>query len=182
MGERGEPHSYRQSPQPWERTTPSSSWETTKLMEMAVKTIEMAVESMEMAPGAHPRPGKVPEQRLLSPKIGLRRWRRCGTLLGETSTDLGFSRWRLFIGGGAMSEGGQGPHTIGWRAQGGTRATRWCGCPWPPSDSSLDSVSCRGKIGPSGFVSSNSKNISCVTFLKHKNSRKQGTSTVVSRQ
>jgi hypothetical protein len=26
-----------------------------------------------------------------------------------------------------MSEGGQGPHTIGWRGQGGTRATRWCG-------------------------------------------------------
>jgi hypothetical protein len=30
-----------------------------------------------------------------------------------------------------------------------------------------------GKIGTSGFVSSNSENISCVTFLKHKNSRKQ---------
>jgi hypothetical protein len=29
------------------------------------------------------------------------------------------------------------------------------------------------KIGTSGFVSSNSENISCVTFLKHKNSRKQ---------
>jgi hypothetical protein len=30
-----------------------------------------------------------------------------------------------------------------------------------------------GKIGTSGFVLSNSKNISCVTFLKYKNSRKQ---------
>jgi hypothetical protein len=29
-----------------------------------------------------------------------------------------------------------------------------------------------GKIGTSAFVSSNSKNISCVAFLKHKNSRK----------
>jgi hypothetical protein len=29
------------------------------------------------------------------------------------------------------------------------------------------------KIGTSSFVSSNSKNISCVTFLKYKNSRKQ---------
>jgi hypothetical protein len=28
--------------------------------------------------------------------------------------------------------------------------------------------------GLSAFVSSNSENISCVTFLKHKNSRKQG--------
>jgi hypothetical protein len=48
----------------------------------------------------------VSEQRLLSPEIGLRRRRRCGTLLGETPIDLGFSRRRLFIGGGAMSEGG----------------------------------------------------------------------------
>jgi hypothetical protein len=31
----------------------------------------------------------------------------------------------------------------------------------------------QGKIGTSGFFSSNSENISCVTFLKHKNSRKQ---------
>jgi hypothetical protein len=37
------------------------------------------------------------------------------------------------------------------------------------------------KIGGSAFVSSNSENISCVAFLKHKNSRKQGTGTVASR-
>jgi hypothetical protein len=30
-----------------------------------------------------------------------------------------------------------------------------------------------GKIGTSAFVPSNSENISCVTFLKHKNSGKQ---------
>jgi hypothetical protein len=30
-------------------------------MEMAVKSMEMAVEWMEAAPGALPRPGKVPE-------------------------------------------------------------------------------------------------------------------------
>jgi hypothetical protein len=40
-------------------------------MEMAVKSMETAVESMEMAPGALPRPGRVPEQRLLSPEVGL---------------------------------------------------------------------------------------------------------------
>jgi hypothetical protein len=43
-------------------------------MEMALESMETAVEameSMEMAPGALPRPGRVPEQRLLSPKIGL---------------------------------------------------------------------------------------------------------------
>jgi hypothetical protein len=45
------------------------------LMEMAVKSMETvveAMESMEMAPGALPHPGRVPEQRLLSPEIGLR--------------------------------------------------------------------------------------------------------------
>jgi hypothetical protein len=43
-------------------------------MDMVVKSMEMAVESMEMAEmasGAIPRLGRVPEQRLLSPKIGL---------------------------------------------------------------------------------------------------------------
>jgi hypothetical protein len=94
--------------------------------------MEMAMESMEMAPGALPRPGRVPEQRLLSPEISLRwRW-RCGTLSGKTPTALGFSHRRLFIGGGAMSEGSQGPHTLGWHAQGSTRATTWCGCPLGP--------------------------------------------------
>jgi hypothetical protein len=31
--------------------------------------MKMAVESIEMALGAIPRPGRVPEQRLLSPKL-----------------------------------------------------------------------------------------------------------------
>jgi hypothetical protein len=78
-------------------------------MEMVVKSMETAVEameSMEMALGALPHPGRVPEQRLLSPKIGLRQRQRCRTLLGETPTDLGFSLQRLYIGEGAMSEGG----------------------------------------------------------------------------
>jgi hypothetical protein len=56
-------------------------------MEMAVKSMETAVEameSMEMAPGALPCPGKVSEQRLLSPET--RRWwqRSCGSLSGKT--------------------------------------------------------------------------------------------------
>jgi hypothetical protein len=75
-------------------------------MEMAMKSMEMAVESMEMAPGALPHPGRVLEQRLLSPEISLRWQQRCGTFLGKTPTDLGFSRRRLLIGEGAMSEGG----------------------------------------------------------------------------
>jgi hypothetical protein len=43
-------------------------------MEMAVESMETAVEameSMEMALGALPCPDRVPEQRLLSPEIGL---------------------------------------------------------------------------------------------------------------
>jgi hypothetical protein len=73
--------------------------------------MEMVVESMEMALGAIPRPGRVPEQRLMSPKIGLRRRRHCGTLSRKTPTDLGFLRRRLYIGRGAMSGGGPGAHT-----------------------------------------------------------------------
>jgi hypothetical protein len=91
--------------------------------------MKMAVESMEMAPGAIPHPGRVPEQRLLSPESCLRRWRHCGTLSGKTSIDLGFLCQRDFIGGRAMSEGGQGAHTTWWRSQGVTRTTLWCGQP-----------------------------------------------------
>jgi hypothetical protein len=36
------------------------------------------------------------------------------------------------------------------------------------------------KIEGWAFVSSNSEKISCVAFLKHKNSRKQGTDTMAS--
>jgi hypothetical protein len=45
--------------------------------------------------------------------------------------------------------------------------------PWPSSISALDSVFLLEKIGGLAFVSSNSKNISYVTFMKYKNSRKQ---------
>jgi hypothetical protein len=140
-------------------------------MEMAVKSMETAVEamdSMEMAPGALPRPGRVPEQRLLSPEIGLRWRRRCGTLLGKTPIYLGFLRRRLFIGRGAMSEGSQGPHTIWWRALGVTHTTRWCGGPLAPLRLSFGLHLVSEKIGGLGFISSNSENMSCVTFLKHK--------------
>jgi hypothetical protein len=73
--------------------------------------------------GALPRPGRVPEQRLLSPEFRRRRWRRCGTLLEILSTPLGFSVPRLFIGEGASSGGSQGLLTPGWRGQGLGRAT-----------------------------------------------------------
>jgi hypothetical protein len=148
-----------------------------KSMETAVE----AMESMEMAPGVLPHPGRVPEQRLLSPEI--RRWRRrsCRTLSRNTPIDLGFGVGRLYIGREAASEVDQGPHTMWWRGPGGTPPLGVVG-PWPPSGSPSVFVLRPGKIGGSGFVSSNSENISCVTFLKHKNSRKHGTGTVASRQ
>jgi hypothetical protein len=51
---------------------------------------------------------------------------------------------------------------------------------WLGSDSSSVFWKLRLISGRSAFVSFNSENISCVTFLKHKNSRKQGTGTVAS--
>jgi hypothetical protein len=65
--------------------------------EMAVESMEMVVESMEMALGAIPRPGRVPEQRLLSFEIGLRWRRRCGTFRGWRLNYLGFSPRREYI-------------------------------------------------------------------------------------
>jgi hypothetical protein len=53
-----------------------------------------------MAPGALPRPGRVPEQRLLSPEIRRRRRRSYGTVLEISPTPLGFSVPRLLIGEG----------------------------------------------------------------------------------
>ena len=75
-------------------------------MKMAVRSMEMAETAMETdgaGSGALPRPGRVPEQRLLSPEI--RRWRRrnYGTLSGKLPTPLGFSISRLYIGEGVMS-------------------------------------------------------------------------------
>jgi hypothetical protein len=102
--------------------------------------MKMAVESMEMAPGSIPHPGRVPEQRFLSSKIGLRwRW-HCGTFHGWMLILLGFSRRRLFIGGRAMSEGTQGAHTIGWRGQGAPAPPPDVATSWPFSVSPLDSV------------------------------------------
>jgi hypothetical protein len=94
--------------------------------------MEKAVESMEMTLGAIPHPGRVPEQRLLSPEIGLRwRW-RCATFHGRRLDYIGFSRRRDFIGRRAMSEGGQEAHTTPWRGQrGGRHQVVWLP-PGPP--------------------------------------------------
>jgi hypothetical protein len=71
-----------------------------------------------------------------------------------------------------MSEGGPGAHTTWWRGHPRPRHPMvWPAPGFPPG--LLWTLSHVGEIGILGFVSSNSENISCVTFLKHKNSRKQ---------
>jgi hypothetical protein len=102
---------------------------------MAEKSLEMAVEamaSMEMAPRALPHPGRVPEQRLLSPEIHRWRQRSCRTLSRKLSILFGFSIRRLYIGGEAASEGDQGAHTIGWCTLGVTHTAQGYGRPLAP--------------------------------------------------
>jgi hypothetical protein len=94
---------------------------------------------------------------------------------------LGFSCRGEYIGGRAASGGGPGRLTPWWRGQGLARAALGRGRPLAPIRLILGLRLVSGKIGGSAFVSSNSENISCVGFLKHKNSRKQGTGTVASR-
>jgi hypothetical protein len=92
-----------------------------------------------------------------------------------------FSRRGEYIGGRAASGGGPGGPTTWWRGPGAGRATLWCGWPLAPLHLCFELRLVSGKIGTLAFVSSNFENISCVAFLKHKNSRKQGTSNVASR-
>ena len=57
--------------------------------------MKMAVVSMEMTPGAIPRPGGVPEQRLMSPESWLRDGGGSGRFSVSWVSVLGFSRRRL---------------------------------------------------------------------------------------
>jgi hypothetical protein len=99
---------------------------------------------------------------------------------GKAIRPLGFSYRGDFIGEGAASGGGPGGLTIGGHSQGLGRAPLWCGWPLAPLCLIFGLHEASVKIGGSAFVSSNSENISYITFLKHKNSRKYGTSTVAS--
>ena len=97
--------------------------------------MKMAVESMEILPGALPRPGRVPEQRLLSPET----WLRCdgggGTFLEVSGLYLGFLRWGEYIGERAESEAVQGgPHHPQARPRGRARPVGvWPPCGPPPA-------------------------------------------------
>jgi hypothetical protein len=104
----------------------------------------------------------------------------CSMFLGKAIRPLGFSRRGDFIGEGASSGGGPGGLTMGGRGQGLGRAPLWCGWPLDPLRLIFSLCEVLVKMGGLAFVSSNSENISYVTFLKHKNNRKQGTGTVAS--
>jgi hypothetical protein len=150
---------------------------------MATKSMETGVEamaSMEMAPGALPCPGRVPKRRLLSPKIRRWQWRSCRTSSGKLPNYLAFRLRRNLNRRRGGVRGRPGAHTTPWRGQEGGVPALGVASPWPPFGCPSVFVLCPGKIGGSGFVSSNSENISCVAFLKYKNSRTQGTGTVAS--
>jgi hypothetical protein len=102
-------------------------------------------------------------------------------VLWKIDRALGFSRRGEYIGGRAASRGGPAGLTPWWHGQGLGRATLGCGQALAPLRLIFGLRDASGKIAGSTFVSSNSKNISHVAFLKHKNSRKQGTGTVASR-
>jgi hypothetical protein len=127
---------------------------------------------METAPGALPRPGRVPEQRLLSPKICLR-WRQCcETILGKTLIDLGFGLREAL---NRRRDGVRGPpggshHPWAWPGGGGAPPHGEAAL-WPPSVSLLVHILRLGKIEVLVFGLSNSENISCVAFLKHKTAK-----------
>jgi hypothetical protein len=100
---------------------------------------------------------------------------------GKAIRPLGFSHRGEYIGERAASEGGPGRLTPWWRGQTLARAALGCGQPLAPLRLIFGLCDASGKIEGLAFVLSNSENISCVAFLKHKNSRKQGTDTVASR-
>jgi hypothetical protein len=87
----------------------------------------------------------------------------------------GIYRWK----GGVRS--GPAGLTRWWQRPGVGRTTLGCGQPLAPLRLIFGLRDASGKIGSLAFVLSNSENISCVAFLKHKNSRKWGTGTMASR-
>ena len=72
----------------------------------------------------------------------------------------------------------QAPSHRGGAARGQAVPALCVGTWWPLSVSPSDLWKLPGKIGLQELVSSNFENISCVSLLKHKNSRKQETGTV----
>jgi hypothetical protein len=91
-----------------------------------------------------------------------------------------FSSRRIYRQKGDVRRWTRDPHYASTWPGGGPRHGG-CGRPLAPLRLFFGLCLMSEKIGTSAFISSNSENISCVTFLKHKNNRKQGTGTVASR-
>jgi hypothetical protein len=87
---------------------------------------------------------------------------------GKVIGCLGFSRWGVFIGEGATSEVDQGAHTTRGAGQPQAALPYGVAAPWLSSVSSSVFWKLREVSGRLALVSSNSENISCVTFLKQK--------------
>jgi hypothetical protein len=90
---------------------------------------------------------------------------------GKLNGHFRFSRRGEYIGGRVASGSGPGAHTTARRDEGVAHAVAWCGRPLVPLSLCFGLRDAPGKIGTLAFVSSNSENISCVAFLKHKNSK-----------
>jgi hypothetical protein len=105
----------------------------------------------------------------------------CSMFHGKEIRPLGFSHRGKLIGERTMSEGGPGRLTPWWRGQTLDHATLGCDRLLASLHLIFDLREASVKIEGWAFVSSNSENISCVAFLKHKNSKTQGTGTVASR-
>jgi hypothetical protein len=94
----------------------------------------------------------------------------CSRFRGKLIGSFRFSRRGEYIGGRAASGSGPGAHTMPWHGQ-RARAMMLCGRPLVPLRLIFGLHLVSGKIGTLTFVLSNSENISCVAFLKHKNSK-----------
>jgi hypothetical protein len=95
----------------------------------------------------------------------------CSMFRGKEICPLGFSHREELIGERVASEGGPGRLTPWWRGQTLARAALGCGQPLAPLRRIFGLREASVKIEGWAFVSSNSKNISCVAFLKHKNNK-----------
>jgi hypothetical protein len=96
----------------------------------------------------------------------------CSMFQGKVIRSLGFFHGGELIGERAASGGGPAGLSPWWRGPGVGRATLGCGWLLAPLHLIFGLREALVKIEGLAFVSSNSKNISCVAFLKHKNSRK----------
>jgi hypothetical protein len=96
----------------------------------------------------------------------------CSMFGGKLIGAFRFSRRGEYIGGREASGSGSGANTCPWRDLGVARAMGWRGRLLAPFRLCFGLRDASGKIGTLAFVSSNSENISCVAFLKYKNSKK----------